>query len=287
MSRPCPYPSKHGVSATAAAMVLAVRGTPVQKNPLRRSDPSSPYCYSVDAYGSSLLLPEGGGGGPSSPSPPANFLATQVWPSARAAASALVSHADPSWTVVELGCGPGLPSLAFAAVATRASSGGRAVATDLDPFALDLVRAAATAQNFGPLSLSAEVHDLLAQDRDLPRGDLYVMSDVFEDGAVARGAALQTVRALRRQKRRVGTEGSEDSEARVWIFSQSDRAQREGYRSELIDLLRREKEEDDRQGGRMLGDVDWKGLDWSSEVDFVGGGRLLLVDVDETMVEYC
>ena len=135
--------------------------------------------------------------------------------------------------------------------------------------------------------MSAEVHDLLAQDRDLPRGDLYVMSDVFEDGAVARGAALQTVRALRRQKRRVGTEGSEDGEARVWIFSQSDRAQREGYRSELIDLLRREKEEDDRQGGRMLGDVDWKGLDWSSEVDFVGGGRLLLVDVDETMVEYC
>lgn len=139
-----------------------------------------------------------------------NFLATQVWPSARVAAMAILEHADPTWQVMELGCGPGLPSLSAAA------KGCRVVATDLDTLALELVEAAANEQG---LEVETQQFDLVRNTLDkslLQRLDLVVSSDVFESEAVAKGAARVTQQCL-------------EEGLRVWVFAQSDRAQREFY----------------------------------------------------------
>lgn len=221
-----------GASTVTAIQIAGVR---VHEVPLRKNDPSSPWCYAASIGGDGDCIPAG------------NFLATQVWPSARHAAWTLEEHADPCWAVCELGCGPGLPSLAVAR--KRKGSSVRSVATDLDPFALRMVEAAAAKQK---LDLSTQLFDLTSDD-PLPPADLYLLSDVFESSHVARGAAAHTRRALR-------------AGARVWVFAQSDRAQREVYLSEL----------------RFGDDSD---LEWSSK--FVGDrAKLWLCDVDETAVKY-
>ena len=83
------------------------------------------YVYAV-AYG-------GGSGGE-----PHDALSTQLWPSARIAAG-LVADAAPA-SMVEIGCGLALPSLA------AARAGVRALATDRDAIALDFVKHAAADQ---------------------------------------------------------------------------------------------------------------------------------------------
>lgn len=142
----------------------------------------------------------------------------------------------------ELGCGPGLPSLAAAAAGI-----GRVIATDLEPLALELVSAAAFDQN---LCIETRLIDLCGDE--LPQADLYVLADVFESGSVAKGAA----RLLH------ATTSS------VWVFCQSDRAQREIFRDELRALL---------------GEND---LDWIPMQDFDPEKRICLFDVDESGVSY-
>lgn len=187
----------------------SISGIAVHPVPLRRhNDPDAASVYSLAA--SNIQDVRG------------NFLATQVWPSARTAALALERHLlVPAETVVcEFGCGPGLPSL------TAASLGACHVyATDLDEFALELVEKAAEQQGLLE-SLTTRKFDLIHSYTDeIPYADLYLMSDVFECNAVAEGAAKITAEILER-----GT-------ATVWVFAQSDRAQREMYLKELQKLV--------------------------------------------------
>ena len=253
----------------------SVSGVGVHRTYLRLPNPAStspPFCYSADA----ITLPthtnsdirmhdddEGHDGTPLAVTP--NFLATQVWPSARAAAAAIEQHSDPSWTICEFGCGPGLPSLVAAATRAdpdigSAGRGSRVIATDYDEFALRLVEAAAREQGLQPI-LSTQIFDLTCTQTELPEADLYVMSDVFECSKVAVGAAKQTLRALELGKR-------------AWIFAQSDRAQRETYRDYLNELL--------EENGRIA--VEWTEM---ARLEDYADEPLVLFDVDETKVEYC
>ncbi len=142
----------------------------------------------------------------------------------------------------ELGCGPGLPSLTAAAAGV-----GKVIATDLEPLALELVSAAAYDQD---LIMETRLIDLCGDE--IPEADLYVLADVFESRSVAKGAA----RLLH------ATTSS------VWVFCQSDRAQRDIFRDELRSLL---------------GDND---LDWIPMRHFDPSMRICLFDVDEGEVWY-
>lgn len=231
-----------------------VRGLPVHRVPLRHPSSSSPYCLAVS---STSNLPLG-----------CNFLATQVWPSARVAARALQEYstlpppgaaAKTSMTICELGCGPGLPSL------TAAAERHNVVATDVDELALQLVQAAAEEQGLSDRIITRKL-DLVEFDRTGWEGedewmkvvDLFVMSDVFESEAVAIGAARFTKRAQ-----------SVSSNCRVWVFAQTDRAQREVYLKELQRMCPRD---------RSLG--------WSTYDQYNPEDRLWLCDLDETRVDY-
>jgi predicted nicotinamide N-methyase len=147
-------------------------------------------------------------------------------------------------TMCELGCGPGLPSLTAAAAGV-----GKVIATDLEPLALELVSSAALDQNLVNV-VETRLIDLCGDE--LPQADLYVLSDVFESGSVAKGAA----RLLHA------------TNSPVWVFCQSDRAQREIFRNEMRALL---------------GDND---LDWISMQNFDPSKRVCLFDVDESEVSY-
>lgn len=202
-------------------------GINVHSVPLRRSDPKSPWCYAatVDPTATSTgdVLPK------------INFLATQVWPSARVAASTIEKCANShifqsNWTVCEWGCGPALPSLTLAKLGLVQT----VIATDVDEFCLEMAKCAADAQD-----LKSDFHtcvfDLVlmgdaerngspsTKNNDI-EADLYIMSDIFESSHVAMGAAKMTVRVL-------------EEGAIVWCFAQSDRANREVYLKELKKLL--------------------------------------------------
>ena len=249
---------------------------PVRKVHLRSSDndPDSPWCYIVSssrAVGANK-----------------NFLATQVWPSSRVAARALVEHAavnESIHVVCELGCGPGLPSLALAAAyasTLRVKEEGsgmptHVIATDIDPLALQLVEASAKEQNLRwhyPV-LSTQIFDLTSEEK-LPDADLYVLSDVFETNYIALGAAKHTVRALLNGKH-------------VWVFAQSDRAQRDIYREEVLRLISEQLEyQNDDKTDFALGLISTQRheLHWMQAFPKSITERLWLCDVDELSVSY-
>lgn len=240
--------------------------------PLRRDDPSSPWCYAASLAPAVPLDDDDNdenGGGPSPLPPGANFLATQVWPSSRTAAAVIEGRVDPSWTVCELGCGPGLPSLAAARAGAR-----RVVATDLDEVALEMVRAAAVEQGFARESdeggddedrrFDTMRFDLTSTEAVLPEADLYVLSDVFESSAVAEGAARHVQSVLAMNRRSVPGRFS-----RVWCFAQCDRAQREVFLDRMNEWYGSE---------RALG--------WTMDHEPRRDEELWLFDLDETTVDY-
>lgn len=121
--------------------------------------------------------------------------------------------------------------------------------------------------------------------------DLFVMSDVFECEAVAVGAARLTQRVLS------WTEGSQDDidninnnidgtrqsfrkKTRMWVFAQTDRAQREVYLRELrnLSLPLSEEETGDSSSSPLL--------EWSAPGSYNLDDLLWLCDVDETLVDY-
>lgn len=207
-----------------------IQNLPVHTVSLCQSDSDAPFCYAVSSI--------------TDLKPHQNFLATQVWPSARAAAYFLRTHLQTSWTVCELGCGPGLPSIAAAKWNCQ-----KVIATDLDELALELVYTAAMDQ--GLSQLTTEQVNLLEQY--LPVADLYILSDVFESGTVAKGAAVLTRKAL-------------DAGARVWVFAQTDRAQRDVYLAEVQSFQPQ---------------VSWISMD-----SYDARSRLSLFDIDEQSVNY-
>jgi SAM-dependent methyltransferase len=207
----------------------------LQKIFWRQGKDDTPFCYTVTS--SSSLSPE------------QNFLATQVWPSSRMAASFLIDKLPPlplrrNLTICELGCGPGLPSL----IAANAGVG-RVIASDLEPIALELVHTAARDQNISAI----ETMQIDLCSSFLPDADIYLLCDVFESGQVAKGAA----RLLHTSK-----------SSHVWVFCQSDRAQREIFLEEMR-LLR-----DDRSFG------------WISIADYNPSEKICLFSFDESEVKY-
>ena len=188
-------------ATSAFAVPVQIEGIRLQEVPLRRSEEKAPWCYTAAASceGNFQSI---------------NFLATQVWPSARVAAIVLEKHLDVRWSVCELGCGPGLPSIAAARM------GSTVIATDVDSFALRMVELAAKRQE---LPLTTQIFDLTS-DSSLPEADVYVLSDVFESNKIAQMAAMHTGRAL-------------DAGKKVWVFAQNDRAQREVYLAHLRRLF--------------------------------------------------
>ncbi|KAL7459807.1 hypothetical protein ACHAWC_011583 [Mediolabrus comicus] len=229
--------------------------------PLRRDDTNSSWCYAFSlspplhdiddddddqSSKESTTLPSG-----------TNFLATQVWPSSRIAASIIEQHMDHSWKVCELGCGPGLPSL------TAAKKGAEVIATDIDEIALEMVEAAAKEQGYlVDNRFRTQKFDLTSrQTSDLPDADLYILSDVFESGTVAEGAAFHVQSLLSKNN-----SNQSDRQRRVWVFAQSDRAQRDSF----LNLMKQTYDES---------------LEWSTQSPDLNR-ELWLFDLDETIVNY-
>ena len=157
------------------AGAAAVQRTTIRGHAVRRVDGADGlYVYAV-AYG-------GGEGGA-----PHDALATQLWPSARIA-EGLVAEAAPA-SMLEIGCGLALPSLA------AARAGVRVLATDRDPVALDFVAAAAEDQS---IDIATQVFDVEDASTALPPGDLVVLADVFVTDPVAKACAARCEEALRR-----------------------------------------------------------------------------------------
>ena len=168
---------------------------------------------------------------------------------------ALLLSSD-SWKVCELGCGPGLPSLAAASKGCPL-----VVATDVDKFALELVQAASREQGFDKqlitdqLDLTQNPSHIINKFPWTQQIDLFVMADVFENSMVARGAADLTIEILN------------SSDSRVWVFAQSDRAQRESY----LEIIQ-----------KCFPNARWSKL----EDNDPRTSKLLLIDLDETTVNY-
>ncbi len=289
----------------SAKEIPTVRGLTIHRVPLRRQqqihreDESSPYCF---ALSSMLDLPT-----------QSNILATQVWPSARVAAmtleeriltngskfcSPIDARAEVErknrFTICEVGCGPGLPSLTAAAVAAASLTEKidfQVIATDVDDFALDLVKAAAKEQDLERI-VSTRRLDLIQCGKEewmeednkwLDDVDLFVMSDVFESNAVAVGAARFVKRVLCWGENGVMKKKNEMhlKRKRVWVFAQTDRTQREVFLEELqelsIELPQNVKDDSDSSSQQ---------LKWTTSEYYDLEDRLWLCDVDETVVNY-
>jgi hypothetical protein len=223
--------------------------------PLRRLDPTSPWCYCA-SISPSLVEDDNDTTSPVFP-PGTNFLAIQVWPSSRTASFVLEKYCNPKWTVCELGCGPGLPSL------TAASVGARVIATDVDQMALQMVQFAALEQGWTNERVVTRVFDLTKRNQ-LPDADLYVLSDVFESSAVAKGAAWH-VKTLLDINNDVS---AETKEVRFWVFAQSDRAQREVFLNSLREL------------------DSFSHLEWNTNHEPDVDSRIWLFDLNEMGVQY-
>ncbi|KAL7519904.1 hypothetical protein ACHAWX_004658 [Stephanocyclus meneghinianus] len=253
------------------ARILPLSGISVVPTPLRRCDPSSTWCYSAVLSPSSSLPPG------------TNFLATQVWPSSRTASFVLEQHLDTSWTVCELGCGPGLPSLTAAKLGAA-----RVIATDVEDVALEMVRMAALEQEFctegvrdkNGERLVTQKFDLTLKEESLPLADLYILSDVFESSRVAEGAAWHVKSLLgssdnqldRRYKSKSNDSYSvvdrATSTSRVWVFAQSDRAQRDSFLKSIREIH------------------GYQNLDWTTNHNPDKDARLWLFDLNEMGVQY-
>src|SRR4051794_9109852 len=96
----------------------------------------------------------------------------ELWPSGVALARAVAARALKGARVVELGCGLGLPSIA------AARAGGRVLATDWSPVAIDLLRD--NAQRNG-VALELAIVDWTAPEWLLERApfDLVLVADVL------------------------------------------------------------------------------------------------------------
>jgi predicted nicotinamide N-methyase len=264
---------------------LDIPGISVHRVPLRFHDPQSPYALalaSTAATGTSTTTSTTGNNNnnnddterhkndqPATATIPYNFLATQVWPSARTAAIVIEKYLSllndtnntKSMVICEFGCGPGLPSLTAALCYKNC----RVIATDIDALALQLVRQAATEQNISN-RVETLLFDLIgnATTSNIPDADIYILSDVFENAMVAKGAAQVTHRLLQ-----------ENDNCQIWVFAQSDRAQREFYRTELQQL------------GRLGPSCHWTPSIQPPEIiDKQDTGRLWLCNIDETNVFY-
>lgn len=224
-------------------IITEVNGVIVNKRPLHRNnnnnniihhddDEINPFCYT--ACSSSTLSKD------------TNFLATQVWSSGQIASLILQYNFDLLFnqhirSICEFGCGPGLPSLTAATLfqkyTTRENNNKHqqpnVYATDIDSFALDLVKAAAIEQNLNHI-IEAQLYDITTSpletttNNNIPDCDLYILCDIFESSYIARQAAITIHHLLLRNKY-------------IWIFCQSDRCQKDAFINELQNLQHKQR----------------------------------------------
>jgi Lysine methyltransferase len=215
---------------------MTVQGRAVHRVPLHHQGVQSPYTFAV-SHGVGGMDSNCNSHNNDEPTTiqvvtPYNFLATQVWPSARFAARVIEQYLSQHLLVdmagtnpiilCEFGCGPGLPSLTAATLYHNC----HVIATDIDVLALELVRQAAMAQNVSD-RVTTQLFDLTNTCTNrIPVADIYIFSDVFESSLVAKGAANITLRILK-----------EFTNSTIWVLAQSDRAQREIYIKELQQQL--------------------------------------------------
>ena len=131
------------------------------------------------------------------------------------------------------------------------------IATDVDTTALQMVQLAAQEQGFvNDGRFFTQWFDLTSQDT-LPEADLYVLSDVFESSSVATGAARHVKTLL---------DGTDNS--KVWVFAQSDRAQREVFLKSLQEI------------------DGYDDLEWTINHEPEEDARIWLFDLNEMDVQY-
>jgi hypothetical protein len=253
----------------APVQQLAVNGVFVHRVPLRYNNPTSPYTLAVTSSSNDITAK----GNVSC----YNFLATQVWPSARTAAIAIEQYfasatccakpttsTDSTNSVCEFGCGPGLPSLTAALCGAS-----HVIATDIDDLALALVHQASVYQDIQD-KVETRVFDLTQTDSLVPEADIYIFSDVFESNFVAKCAAQISAQILLHPH---------CCNSKVWVFAQSDRAQRDTFLQQLQILL-------------CEPSLAWCNPQASiqstmmHEDTFQWNGRLWLCSIDETNVFY-
>ena len=125
-----------------------------------------------------------------------------------------------------------------------------------------MVRLAAEKQGYVNGRFDTLKFDLMGE-ASLPKADLYVLSDVFESAAVAEGAAGHILSVLDSNFDSKG-----DVLSRVWVFAQSDRAQREVFLTSLQKLDR------------------YRDLGWTTNHDPPSDAIIWLFDLNEINVQY-
>ena len=180
---------------------------------------------------------------------------------------------------------------------TAAKMGAKSViATDVDELALEMVWAAAVEQGFirydgddcsteylEQQRFVTKRFDLTSRENVLPDADLYIFSDVFESAAVAEGAAWHVHSLLSKyaiqnnyEMEKTPSDSNEylsrmnatNVKCRVWVFAQSDRAQRDSF------LRKMQHHSDELLQG------------WTTDHNPDLNANLWLFDLDETLVEY-
>ena len=119
----------------------------------------------------------------------------QIWPSAVAATDALLRGLEPGTSVIELGCGPGLPSLA-----ALAAGAARVTASDWSPLALALTTHAANSfQAPRAKRLAARRLDIFSDEDAIVMADseVLVAADLLYDEATAEALGRRAAQHMR------------------------------------------------------------------------------------------
>lgn len=172
---------------------LAPPGFPISLS-LRRAD----VVFAQTSYSSALVVPMLECSSPDELIEAAlqcedfDVYSAQIWPSSVAATAVLLrALAARNGRVCELGCGPGLPSLAALAAGSRS-----VVATDWSDFALAIVKHASSLQPDLQSSLSTARVNVFDPESPLPRADYYVAADMLYDEKLASALGRRLAPAL-------------------------------------------------------------------------------------------
>lgn len=99
-------------------------------------------------------------------------------------------------TVVDLGCGVGISSIAVLALGAK-----HVYALDLNPDSLHLVRKAAQIQGYNDRLSTLEFDIEKYDNNDLPKCDLLILSDILYYPSLAKSAAIHCAKAMKQGSR--------------------------------------------------------------------------------------
>lgn len=143
----------------------------------------------LEAVDAPALLDDGAEGHPIDGS---DAYGAELWPSSLVAAVALVERCRPGNTVLELGCGAGLTTLA------ALDAGAKVTATDWSPFSLALVEASAEAFQPSRRDKLRTMHfDVCDPQLELPpAADFLVIADMLYDAQMAQALGVHAAKAV-------------------------------------------------------------------------------------------